>query len=203
MGDTGTVADRDPREDARERFEQEGRGVDVEFDDLIPAPIEPRPEHLFKPGKSGNPSGRPKFVRRLRGRFRKAFAGVDEDAGEDLTRVLMRMASGQDMVENCVRIIRRCDLTDPEQVSALSGALSSALSESRTHQLKAIEFLWREGFGRTPMSEASVKKMAEKLLAAMIAKAEEERVKGTPEQQAAIELDAITPGAPAIATGDE
>lgn len=193
MGDTGTVADRDPREEARERFEGEARGVDVEFDDLLPTPP---PSHLtpWVKGQSGNPEGRPKFVRKLRGRFRKAFAGIDADAGEDLTRVLMRMASGQDMVENCVRIIRRCDLTDPEQVGALSVALSSALSESRSHQLKAIEFLWREGFGRTPMSEASVKKMAEKLLQAMIAKAEEERAKGTPEEQAAIEVDAITPG---------
>jgi len=173
----------------------------VPFDDLIPSPaVEPR--HLFKAGQSGNPSGRPKFVSKLRGRFRRSFAGIDPDAGEDLTRVLMRMASGQDMVENCVRIIRRCDLTDPEQVSALSVALSSALSESRAHQLKAIEFLWREGFGRTPMSEASVKKMAEKLLAAMIEKAEAEKAKGTPEQQAAIEVDAVTPGAPALSEAE-
>jgi hypothetical protein len=141
MGDTGTVADdRDPQDKARERFEAEGRGVDVPFDDLIPAP-EGRAAHWFKPGQSGNKDGRPKYVRRLRGRFRKAFAEVDLDAGENLTRVLMRMASGQDMGENCVRIIRRCDLTDPESVSALSVALSSALSDSRSHQLKAIAFL--------------------------------------------------------------
>ena len=178
-------------DDIHPRLWGEAAAEDVQVDDLLtdvpvapattPAALVPT---MWRPGQSGNPHGRGlgrTLAAPIRKRFRHAFKGVDPRTEADLADTVMRMAAGTDIIEQCAAIVRRCDFSDPDARMAAAALLSKALSDNRGIQLKAIEFVWREGFGKTPTSDHQVKRTAEKLLEAMIEKAEADRAKGTPE----------------------
>lgn len=60
-----------------------------------------RPEHLWKPGQSGNPKGRPKGSRHFSTLIREAITKVAEDTGtsddKEIVRALVEKAKAGDL----------------------------------------------------------------------------------------------------------
>lgn len=163
-------------------------GQDVQTDDLFTEPLAPVVSaelitNRFRPGQSGNPGGRSsqsKLSAPIRKRFRRLFKEDPGDSGRSLAAVVVRMARGEDLVDALTQAIGRANWGEGSaaKTKLLFDLIGHAVTKGRATQLKAIEFIFREGFGRTPISDEQIKKQAEKLLEAMVEHAQQEREGG-------------------------
>lgn len=105
-----------------------GGGVDISdakevaASSNVPAQLAP---HAFKPGQSGNPSGRPKDQARL---LAAALRTVSERDVEDIFRSLIRMATGKRPSVKAAEVVLAYTLGKPTQTVELGAGDSSALS---------------------------------------------------------------------------
>ena len=81
--------------------------------------------HAFKPGESGNPSGRPKDQARLLG---AALRTVSEEDVEAIFRSLIRMATGKRPSVKAAEVVLAYTLGKPTQTVDLQAGDGAALS---------------------------------------------------------------------------